>query len=271
MTKPVSDAPEPLLVCPICGQKLRRMNSSHVRKHGLTIEEFIAKYGCMKILRPRKVDPKAQIECPICHQKLRRMNSSHLGKHDLSIGEFNAKYRQMKIPKPIDPKARIECPLCDHRLRRMNSSHLKKHGLTMEQFAALYGKPERDDPLARVVCPICKRKLRRINSSHLRKHGITPEDFKRRYGAYWYPQDGFEGTNTPGPYGHIHKAHARASQMVQYAVRIGMIQKPNRCPKCGRGDTRIHGHHEDYNKPLEVVWLCQFCHRKLHSLIGKTG
>ena len=40
-------------------------------------------------------------------------------------------------------------------------------------------------------------------------------------------------------------------------------QRPNICSNCGT-KTKIVGHHFDYNKPINVVWLCQSCHVKLH-------
>lgn len=35
------------------------------------------------------------------------------------------------------------------------------------------------------------------------------------------------------------------------------------CQVCGNEKT--DGHHENYNKPLEVIWLCRKHHKQLHS------
>lgn len=56
-----------------------------------------------------------------------------------------------------------------------------------------------------------------------------------------------------------------ASTKLNYAVRSGRIIKPTRCGDCGKEHSRIHGHHEDYTKPLAVHWVCPLCHRKRHA------
>lgn len=48
------------------------------------------------------------------------------------------------------------------------------------------------------------------------------------------------------------------------AVRDGRVEKADRCAHC-RAIGRLHGHHEDYSKPLDVIWLCVACHRQLHA------
>lgn len=60
-------------------------------------------------------------------------------------------------------------------------------------------------------------------------------------------------------------AHVRAAHsLLAYALRKGEIERPDTCSECGKACTP-DGHHEDYTKPLDVVWLCRTCHRKRHA------
>lgn len=57
----------------------------------------------------------------------------------------------------------------------------------------------------------------------------------------------------------------RAWRAVRYAVLAGKLKKTP-CVFCG--NPKVEGHHEDYTKPLCVVWVCFKCHNeKFH---GKT-
>lgn len=51
------------------------------------------------------------------------------------------------------------------------------------------------------------------------------------------------------------------------AVRDGRIEKPLSCSKCGefKPSRQIHAHHNDYTKPIDVVWLCTYCHKSEHK------
>lgn len=50
------------------------------------------------------------------------------------------------------------------------------------------------------------------------------------------------------------------------AVRDGRVAKQS-CEVC-QSTYRIHGHHDDYDKPLEVRWLCSKHHMEWHRLNG---
>lgn len=53
-----------------------------------------------------------------------------------------------------------------------------------------------------------------------------------------------------------------ARRVVEAAIKVGVLAKPEACSSCGKKDCRIEAHHEDHTKPLEVTWLCVSCHRK---------
>lgn len=57
----------------------------------------------------------------------------------------------------------------------------------------------------------------------------------------------------------------RAHSKVKRAVKSGVIVK-GPCSVCGSIEN-IHGHHEDYNKPLDVIWLCMKHHKELHRKV----
>lgn len=55
----------------------------------------------------------------------------------------------------------------------------------------------------------------------------------------------------------------RARMILNIAVRDGKIKRPLSCEKCGAVGM-VYGHHEDYDKPLDVQWLCADCHGERH-------
>ena len=60
---------------------------------------------------------------------------------------------------------------------------------------------------------------------------------------------------------HSHKLLARA--LIANYIKKGKLIRPDNCSYC-RIKCIPHGHHSDYSKKLEVIWLCNLCHKNLH-------
>jgi len=58
------------------------------------------------------------------------------------------------------------------------------------------------------------------------------------------------------------KRRNKAHNKVSYALKKGILIKIP-CIRCG--EQKSLAHHEDYDKPLEVMWLCQPCHKQRHK------
>ena len=96
------------------------------------------------------------------------------------------------------------------------------------------------------------REYRVKNISKLREYG---KEYNCNYRAiHGYKNERNWKKNNP--------EKVKAHHLLRYAVRIGIvIKKP--CEICG--DINSMGHHADYNKPLEVMWLCSKHHKEIHA------
>ncbi|MCR4338347.1 MAG: hypothetical protein NUW01_00510 [Gemmatimonadaceae bacterium] len=65
-------------------------------------------------------------------------------------------------------------------------------------------------------------------------------------------------------YKRSNREKARAHGVVEYAVKVGKIVRPNTCDTCRAPSSHIHAHHPDYARPLAVRWLCPSCHKLAH-------
>lgn len=63
----------------------------------------------------------------------------------------------------------------------------------------------------------------------------------------------------------MNKTYTYIHSTVRHALKKGVLVKPDACEHCGLDKVRLQGHHEDYDKPLEVIWLCRACHTKAHG------
>ena len=60
------------------------------------------------------------------------------------------------------------------------------------------------------------------------------------------------------------KRRAKCHNAIARAITRGDLAcEP--CSVCGREDSQAH--HDDYDKPLDVIWLCPPCHSKRHKML----
>ena len=53
-------------------------------------------------------------------------------------------------------------------------------------------------------------------------------------------------------------------QRYRYALYHGELSIPELCQQCNcKPKKALHGHHNNYSKPLDVIWACVKCHGRL--------
>lgn len=61
-----------------------------------------------------------------------------------------------------------------------------------------------------------------------------------------------------------HPLRNRANYRAEKAIKEGTINKPDKCEICGK-EVKLLAHHKDYTLPLDVMFVCQPCHKVIHK------
>ena len=106
-------------------------------------------------------------------------------------------------------------------------------------------------------------KWKNINQrrEYYRKWRTTHRDELRKYQRKYYQKHHPECQSYFKNYKEKYPERKRAIAIVSYAIKKGRLKK-SCCIICA--NKKSEAHHQDYNKPLEVIWLCKSCHKKLH-------
>lgn len=65
-----------------------------------------------------------------------------------------------------------------------------------------------------------------------------------------------------------HPEALEAHRIVRQAIRRGELRRE---PCCMCGCAKSHAHHDDYGRPLDVVWLCVVHHAEHHRFLRFYG
>lgn len=91
---------------------------------------------------------------------------------------------------------------------------------------------------------------------------------KERHKAYRKTDSGNEAMRESRDRWSLRNPEKRAAHVILgNAIKSGKVKKPTSCSKCMKfmRSRILHGHHFDYTKPLEVEWLCVYCHIDEHK------
>ena len=150
----------------------------------------------------------------------------------------------------------------------------------ISEFYLIKSNPKYKDKVYHYIypMPLCKKcfnlkygcRYSQSKKNYMAKCRKNPEYVKkeREYYKKWYSENGrkrvVDYAEAIIDWQKKYPEKVKARCKLSYAIQKGEIKKPKECFKCDR-ETRLSGHHDDYNKPLVVEWLCSSCHKAKHS------
>jgi hypothetical protein len=132
-----------------------------------------------------------------------------------------------------------------------------------------YTQPRNSDGLAG-KCKDCQKEAvkiaRVLNAEHYKEYdkrrANRPDRVVAREAYAKTEQGRAVHTRATETYVLLNPEKRKAHNAVNNALRDGKLQKGT-CEVCG--SEKVHAHHDDYSKPLEVRWFCSAHHQHHHQ------
>lgn len=115
------------------------------------------------------------------------------------------------------------------RSKKYRSTHKEK----ISEYNSLYSKEHREEIRNRM-----SNYLKEYRRTHKEEHRLSSIEQRKK-----------------------HPDEVKARSAANHAVRDGKLRKQF-CEVCGKEKTQAH--HDDYNYPLKIRWLCVECHNEWH-------
>jgi hypothetical protein len=116
---------------------------------------------------------------------------------------------------------------------------------------------------------LTRYKNKEKRAKYLKEYRKRNQTKSREYYANWYAKNGrnraVDWVEAVQDWYKKHPNAGKAHAIVQKAIKSGKLIKPTKCMKCNKIKT-LHAHHTNYDKPLEVMWLCVSCHKLEHDI-----
>ena len=143
------------------------------------------------------------------------------------------------------------CSICQKPI----DEHLEGRETDRKERTRLYKKRYREENAEKIA--ESKRRYAKENKEKILAYRYKYKELNKEKSAEWQRKYQVK-------YRKLNQSKIKARQAVRLAVKSGKIVKPKTCQAIGCFETNIESHHDNYNKPLEVRWLCRSCHTVIH-------
>lgn len=109
------------------------------------------------------------------------------------------------------------------------------------------------------------KKYYQENKEEIKKYRSRPEikakqkKYHKKYMREWRKKNSKKVLISNREYYKNNKLKVLAQRKAQYYTKLG-----SKCSFCIETEN-LERHHSDYNKPLEIITVCQSCHYKIHN------